>query len=273
MQLPVSNRIIIWSISLLLVVAGLFAGAYLVGRSQLLLPEAWDTDQDAKSVCLQSGKAVIQVKFTNKDNRAMDVTARDKQFGHSVDLGSVGKGETATGQIDTGLSSIGNGEVEFLLTWSDGGGGSDKRTENYNAIDCAPSEPTPTPTEPPELTPTPTEVPTPTPTVTLIPTPTPTVTLMPTPTPTVTLTPTPTPGPTSTPGPSATPTPGPTSTPTPGPTSTPTPGPTSTPGPEPTPTPTPTQELITPDIPEPGTFDITVILGIFGVILLLLGLL
>jgi hypothetical protein len=94
-------------------------------------------------------------------------------------------------------------------------------------------------------------------------------------------TPTPTPKPTATttPRPTATNTPGPTATNTPGPTATNTPGPTATPGPNATPTPTsyitqgptPTPSSVQ-SLPKSGASSSTIILGIFGAILIGLSL-
>lgn len=137
----------------------------------------WETNQSASTSCpTDGGGAVINVSFTNREpNRAslaMDVLVTDQQSGKSTNLGSIAGGQTKTGQIKTGRTTLNAGSVRFNLTWSDGRPGVDSRTASYKAVtNCQP--PTATPTK----TPTPTEV---TPTLTKTPTPTPTKTPTPT---------------------------------------------------------------------------------------------
>lgn len=144
----------------------------------------WETNQSASTSCPTSGGgAVINVTFSNTEpNRAslsMDVVVTDQQSGKSTNLGSVAGGQTKTGQIQTGRTTLNAGSVRFNLTWTDGRSGVDSRTASYKAVsNCQPPTPSPTPSKTP--TPSPTGV---TPTVTLTPTTTPTKT--PTPTPTI----------------------------------------------------------------------------------------
>ena len=140
---------------------------------------AWETAQSAEAICSSEGIAKINVSFTNNEqSKSINVEAEDQQTGEKISLGSIEKGQTKTGEIDTKKESILNGIVIFSLTWTDGMSGSDKRSAKYKSISCLKPSPTPTLTPQPtptvtvEPTPTPTETPIPTPTSTPIPTPT-----------------------------------------------------------------------------------------------------
>lgn len=143
---------------------------------------AWETNQSAEAECVLNpdediNYAKIRVRFTNKDSKAMNVTAQDNQTGKTVDFPTIQPGQTHTRSIQTRQKSIANGTVTISLTWAEGASGSDKRTVSYNAIKCnqpvvvPTSTPTPAPTVVP-ATPTPTAIPTsvPAPTSTPVPT-------------------------------------------------------------------------------------------------------
>lgn len=240
--------------------------------------EAWLTKQNAGAYCTDEGTVGINVSFSNtepdKPIWCMKVVAIDQQSGKRIDFGNVNAGDTVTGDIDIGESSITSGQVKFELTWCDGRSGSDVRYAQYDATTC--QEPSPTPTLTPTLTPTPPETITPspstTPGVTVTPTPTqgvtPSITL--TPTPGISTTPTPT-TPSVTSNPSSTPTNTPTATPTP---TTPIGAPLSTPTLTPAPTSSPTPIVTT--LPESGNsgdaylmLAMSLILGGIGAIFLI----
>ncbi len=147
------------------------------------LVSAWETSQSSEAVCVLNNNVNInyvniKASFTNNDsnvNKAMNVVAKDNWTGQEVNLGSVAVGETKSGLIKTGQTSITNSTVTFTLTWTDGSqshGGSDTKTVSYSALNCPQPVSTPTPTIPPASTPTsvpptPTSVPaTPTPVTT-----------------------------------------------------------------------------------------------------------
>jgi len=103
----------------------------------------WKVDLSASASCPASGgSAVITFSFTNTDPSfgPMNVVVKDNQTGKSVNLGSVSPGQTKTGQIDTGITSLKNGTVSFKLTAK---GTSDTRTASYSAVQCSHSSPTP----------------------------------------------------------------------------------------------------------------------------------
>lgn len=146
---------------------------------------AWATQQSAATVCTDSG-ATITVSITNteqNDAKAMHVVAKDEQTGNKIDLGDVNPDQTKTGTITTGKNSLGDGKVNFYLTWI-GKDGSDTKGATYTAITCQGTTTTPTPTPQLSCTPTPsTESPTPTATPTPSCSPTPGVSETPTETP------------------------------------------------------------------------------------------
>jgi hypothetical protein len=142
-------------------------------RAQVITVQ-WLTSQSASTSCPAQGSgAVIQVSFKNtepnKSSLSMNVSAVDLQTNKSVSLGNIAGGQTKTGQIQTGKTTLSSGTVKFNLKWTDGHSGTDNRTAAYKAVgNCKPPTDTPTPS------PTPTNTPGPTPTGTLTPTPTPT---------------------------------------------------------------------------------------------------
>ena len=142
---------------------------------------SWKINISANAVCPPSngGTAVIKFSFQNIDTYTMTVTVKDLQTGNTASLGQVPAGQTKTGEINTGLTNLQSGQVQFLLS---GNGSSDSSHKaSYYAIKCTVPTPTPTntPTPIPSNTPTPTQTPTPIPSST--PTPTPSKTPTPTP--------------------------------------------------------------------------------------------
>jgi hypothetical protein len=127
----------------------------------------WYVAQSASAVCNSTGKAVINVTFTNQEtstSKNINVIATDNQTGTSINMGTVVAKATKTGQIVTSRTSLNSGSVSFKMTWSNGTSGSDSRSASYSSVKTCP-QPTPTPTPKPTATPTPTFPPgTPTPT-------------------------------------------------------------------------------------------------------------
>ncbi len=203
-------------------------------------PFAWQTEYSAKAVCLNSGTAVIQISFTNKEtseNSGMLVTVLDNQTGKTIDLGQVAPGATITGTIETGQTSLNANTVQFQLKWVSGSGGTDAKTSAYDAVQCESSvTPEPSPSETPAVSTTPGTSPSPSVTSEVTPESTVTASIHPslTITPSLTVTVESTVAPTNTPQPSDEPsnTPQPSYTPQP----TYTPAATYTAGPSPTPT-------------------------------------
>jgi len=149
----------------------------------------WATNQSAATSCPTTGNgAIITVSFSNTEphqsSQSMDIVAKDLQTGKSVNLGSIAGGSQKTDVIQTGVSTLAAGTVQFNLKWTDGHSGTDTRTATYKKVDnCSPT-PTPTPSPTPSITPSVT--PTPNPSSTPTPTPTPSSTPAPsTPTPTI----------------------------------------------------------------------------------------
>lgn len=132
-------------------------------QQQVFSPHAWVTTQSASATCDATGKAVITAKFSNTEPagaaNAMKVTVKDAQSGVTIDLGVINPGETKTGDIQTGLTSLTTGGVLFTLKWADGHSGTDTRTATYPAVTtCVASSDTPTNT-PPVSSDTPTDTP------------------------------------------------------------------------------------------------------------------
>lgn len=100
----------------------------------------WSTQQSAFAACVD-GQVIITVAFNNTDKKAMDVVATDEQTGLSVGLGTVPAGDSASDTIHTGLSSVGDGKVSFLLAWSDGKKGTDTVYAKYTGVECEEPEP------------------------------------------------------------------------------------------------------------------------------------
>jgi hypothetical protein len=144
---------------------------------------AWATDQSAATICPPDGSGVnINVTFSNteptRNSTSMDVTVKDRQTGKTVNLGSIQGGQTKSGVIATGKTTLSAGTVDFNLKWTDGHSGIDSKTATYKAVtNCNP--PTPTPTKPPTITPT-KPYSTPSPTTKLSITPKPSVSVSPT---------------------------------------------------------------------------------------------
>jgi hypothetical protein len=84
----------------------------------------------------------------------MNITATDTQSGKSITLTDIQGGDSKTGQIQTGKTTLAAGTVSFGLSWTDGHSGTDSRTAPYNKVsNCQPPSPSPSPT--PKTTPKP----------------------------------------------------------------------------------------------------------------------
>jgi hypothetical protein len=167
----------------------------------------WAESHSAVSSCPSGGGGVvIKVTFNNQEpnnpSKAMNVVATDKQSGKSITFTNILGGQSKSGEIQTDKTTVAAGTVDFILTWTDGHSGTDKRSSNYNAVSNCGS---------PTSTPKPTNSPTPKPSTTPIisPSATPKPTNTPIPSPSATKTPSPTQKPSATPTikPSASPSP------------------------------------------------------------------
>lgn len=118
---------------------------------------AWHSQESAQSRC-DGNNVVIDYSFTNTDTQNMIVKVKDEQTGKIVDR-TAAVGQTITGTIDRGQSSIVDGEIHFILYWAKGGSENDIIPVKYSAVSCNSTEPTPTPTGTPSTTPTPTNTP------------------------------------------------------------------------------------------------------------------
>lgn len=179
--------IIVFTVVSLIAIIGVVVAYILSNQKQDNRNQAWQTSQSVTAQCVVDGTVHITASFTNTEpadfpDGDMKVVVTDHQTNKSTDLGVVRGGETKTGSIDTGLTSINSGSVLFDLQWANREGG-DSRTESYQAVaTCA--QPTPTPTPTPTITPSPSPSVTPTPSITPSPSPTPLITPTPSPTPT-----------------------------------------------------------------------------------------
>jgi len=101
----------------------------------------WRVALSANASC-PAGAAVIVYSFTNNDPSfgPMKVVAKDNQSGKSVNLGSVSPGQTKTGQINTGLTSLKDGTISFKLTAK---GSSDTKKASYKGVQCSLPLPSP----------------------------------------------------------------------------------------------------------------------------------
>ncbi len=148
MNMRIHKRKTIIIISLVLLVTILLT-IFQVQRQQLTEQHAWSIDSVASAACGDSGTSVITVNFTNSEQAGdqtlgMKVTAHDLQTDQTVDLGDIAPGESKIAHIDTGLTTLDKGLIEFKLLWSDGHAGTDTRTATYEAVDaCTNTSPTP----------------------------------------------------------------------------------------------------------------------------------
>lgn len=109
------------------------------GRASIL---HWSAAQSATAACSSSGTVVINVSFKNKEpTRSMIVTVTDQQSNQTIDLGTVGPGITASGIINTQLTSLNPGKVIFNLSWADNTGQTDTLEAVYSAIDSCQTAP------------------------------------------------------------------------------------------------------------------------------------
>ncbi len=130
---------------LVFLLAAIPLAVYQLQQQQFFRQFAWHTNQSAVATCPTDNESVaIQLSFTNSEtSKDMDVKATDLQTKETVDLGTVKHGETMSGQINTGLSTIDDGSVIFNLKWTDKSPGTDAFKADYKGIEKCPS-PTPT---------------------------------------------------------------------------------------------------------------------------------
>jgi len=131
----------------------IFSAALLLGALWVLpigTVRAWQTNQSSSSYCSDANSAVIGWSFTNTEpntsGNSMDVIAKDNQSGTTSNKVTVPGGQTATGKLDTGKTTLGKGTITYTLTWTDGHSGVDTRTSSYDESDCTP------PVQPPVFT-------------------------------------------------------------------------------------------------------------------------
>ena len=103
--------------------------------------QAWKTQQSGGAECSAQNSVVLTWSFTNteptnKPEMAMDVVARDTVSGKTSAKVTAKPGETVTGTIDTGMDSVGKGQIVLELTWTDGRNGVDTRKVSYDATTC-----------------------------------------------------------------------------------------------------------------------------------------
>jgi len=128
---------------LLIIIAAIPLVLYQVNKQQFFKQFAWDVSQTAESVCvLDDETASIQLSFTNNESEHdLRVRATDFQTGKTIDLGVVEHGDTATGQIDTGLKTIEDGFVNFYTSPVDGSRDEEAYKTDYTGIDkCEPQK-------------------------------------------------------------------------------------------------------------------------------------
>lgn len=176
-------------------------------QQQNVRSDAWAFTASAVSSCpADKSQAIITATFRNTEpvrtSTVMNVKVTDVQTGKIIYLNNIAGGQTKSGQILTGRSSLTASTVSFRMTWADNHN-ADVHTysANYNAISNC-SAPSPTPTRAQSPTPRPSSSPTPRPSSAPTPSKTPTPTSKPSSTPTPSKSPTPTP----TKNPSVTPT-------------------------------------------------------------------
>lgn len=102
--------------------------------------QAWKTEQSGNAECSGQNTVVLKWSFKNTEPNqpkwAMDVVARDTVSGKTSAKVTANPGETVTGTIDTGMDSVGKGQIVLELTWTDGRQGVDTRKVNYDATTC-----------------------------------------------------------------------------------------------------------------------------------------
>lgn len=150
-------------VSILLIISVFIFGVFIFPRTIF----AWQVDSVAESVCVLNRNVNInyvniKVTFTNKEDKVINVVAKDNWTDQEVDLGTISPNETKEGLIKTGQTSITNSSVTFFLKWADGQSGSQEITVKYNALECTQPTPSITVTQMPTVTLTPTPMPIPT---------------------------------------------------------------------------------------------------------------
>lgn len=130
-------------IVLVILLIGLPLTLYQSQIQQIFRQFAWQTTQSATAICSpNSSNIILKVQFSNQEqDKDLDVVAKDLQTGESVNLGTVKRGESASGDIDTGLESIDDGSVIFTI--AEGNSGTEEFTANYLAVEgCVTPSPT-----------------------------------------------------------------------------------------------------------------------------------
>lgn len=214
MKLPsFSLPVVVEIIFFIGVIVGIPLAIIQLQQQQNIRSDAWAFTASAVSSCpTDKSQAIITATFRNTEpvrtSTVMNVKVTDIQTGKIIYLNNIAGGQTKSGQILTGRSSLTASTVSFRMTWADNHN-SDVHTysANYSAVsNCSAPSPTPTktPTPKPSVSPStkPTNTPSPKPSSSPTPTKTPTPTLRPSSSPTPSKSPTPTP----TKNPSVTPT-------------------------------------------------------------------
>jgi hypothetical protein len=121
-------------------ILGALAGAVTLIVLSTTPVAAWKTNQSASAYCSESNRAVISWTFTNtepqKQNLSMDVVATDLNSGKSSAKVTATPGQTVSGTIVPGDKNVGEGNIKFELTWTDGRHGVDTRKASYDATNC-----------------------------------------------------------------------------------------------------------------------------------------
>lgn len=132
---------------MVILLAGIPLALYQLQRQQIFRQFAWNTQQSAVATCPTDNESVtIQLSFSNRESsKDIDVNVTDLQTKKSVDLGTVKHGETMTGQINTGVSTLKDGSVIFNLKATDKSPGTDAFKADYKGVEKCPA---PTPTQP-----------------------------------------------------------------------------------------------------------------------------
>ena len=101
---------------------------------------AWKVGHHASAFCNDDAKISFNWSFQNKEPNDtkwdIDLTVKESNSGSTDGPHTVKATKSATGMIDTDLTSVGNGKVVFEMTWTDGRSGVDSRSASYDALEC-----------------------------------------------------------------------------------------------------------------------------------------
>lgn len=150
MQVSLSGRALFGILFIIAALVGTPIAVYQLQQQQTgNQSRAWYTSQSATTSCPTNGSysytssgttngIIITVKFSNTESNlsknSMNVIAKDRQTGKSVNMGAIAGGQTKTGVIETGRTTLSAGTVDFNLTWTDGHTGIDTKSSAYNAV-------------------------------------------------------------------------------------------------------------------------------------------